>query len=1083
MLARLIGLVLRHRGLTLTLALVLTGAGIHAWLNLPIDAFPEISPTQAKIILKSPGMTPEEIEQRVVKPIEQELLSIPNKRVVRSISKYGISDITVEFNEGIDLYWARQQVAERLAGVLRELPDGVSGGLAPLTTPLSDMVMFTLDGDGFNLAEKRRVLDWTIRPALRTLPNVAEVNALGGEVQTFEVVPNVPRMAALGISMADLRESLLKNNANDGAGRIEAGEEALVVRVEGAIRSLDDLRKIRLTRAPEMNSARGPASGAHSSGQAPGQAKVFLDDVATVRMGALSRQGAVTHDGRGETVQGIVIARRGANAREMVAEVSNRLREIEPRLPAGMKINIFYNRSELVSRATGTVLKALMEAALLVAVILVLFLGGIRAALVVAVSLPLSLLITFLMMQSLGLTANLMSLGGLAIALGMLVDASIVVVENIEAGLVGTDAIGSAPTDAESSGSPTHVARTDGAEPPYRALLAAVGEVFKPVASGILIICVVFLPLLTLEDLEGKLFAPVAITIIIALLASLVLAFTLVPALASLILRGADKEPRLMRLIASGYLRLRARVWQHPRWTLGLSGVALLGALWVYSGIGKTFMPTLDEGDILVQVYKLPSISLDASTAIDTRLQQAILAQIPEVKSIVARVGSDEIGLDPMGLNESDTYLVLKPSQEWQGTKEHIIDRLRKVFEAFPGVVIAFTQPIEMRVSEMLTGSRGDVVIKIFGNDLAQMRDAAQQVAQQIRKVPGSTEVIAPKPEGLQYLSVVINRSAAGEAGFDIESLQRALKNLIEGETLGIVLREGMRVPLTLKGQDAIRQSPESFKSLRLVAPDGRFWTVGTLANVQLQDGPMQIDHEQGARLTKVQASVEGRDLTGFVAEAQQAVSALQLAKDIHIEWGGQFENQQRAAARLSLVIPASMIIIFIILTLTFGSFIQAGIIFLNIPFALVGGVFALAISREYLSVPASVGFIALLGIAVLNGVVMVTHFNERLAAGESIESAVLHGTERRLRPVLMTAMITALGMIPLLFATGPGSEIQRPLAIVVTGGILTSTLLTLLVLPIIFRRLGTLKTWRGLCVSLFGGWPLIGRFFSGDRR
>ena len=1068
MLARLIGLVLRHRGLTLTLAFVLTGAGIHAWLNLPIDAFPEISPTQAKIILKSPGMTPEEIEQRVVKPIEQELLSIPNKRVVRSISKYGISDITVEFNEGVDLYWARQQVAERLAGVLRELPDSVSGGLAPLTTPLSDMVMFTLDGDGFSLVEKRRVLDWTIRPALRTLPNVADVNALGGEVQTFEVVPNVPRMAALGISMADLRESLLKNNANDGAGRIEAGEEALVVRVEGAIRSLDDLRKIRLTRTPEVNSGRGTALGARSPGQAPGQAKVFLDDVATVRMGALSRQGAVTHDGRGETVQGIVIARRGANAREMVAEVTSRLLEIEPRLPAGLKINIFYNRAELVSRATGTVLKALMEAALLVAVILVLFLGGIRAALVVAVSLPLSLLITFLMMQSLGLTANLMSLGGLAIALGMLVDASIVVVENIEAGLEGRGTSGSAPTDGET---------------PYLALLAAVGEVFKPVASGILIICVVFLPLLTLEDLEGKLFAPVAITIIMALLASLVIAFTLVPALASLILRGADKEPRLMRMISSGYRRVRARVWQHPRWTLGLSGVALLGALWVYGGIGKTFMPTLDEGDILVQVYKLPSISLDASTAIDTRLQQAILEQIPEVKSIVARVGSDEIGLDPMGLNESDTYLVLKPSQEWQGTKEHIVERLRKVFEAFPGVVIAFTQPIEMRVSEMLTGSRGDVVIKIFGNDLAQMRDAAQQVAQQVRKVPGSTEVIAPKPEGLQYLSVVINRAAAGEAGFDIESLQRALKNLIEGETLGIVLRDGMRVPLTLKGQDAIRQSPESFKSLRLVAPDGRFWTVGTLASVRLQDGPMQIDHEQGARLTKVQASVEGRDLTGFVAEAQKAVNALPLAKDIHIQWGGQFENQQRAAARLSLVIPASMIIIFIILTLTFGSFIQAGIIFLNIPFALVGGVFALALSGEYLSVPASVGFIALLGIAVLNGVVMVTHFNERISAGETIESAVLHGTERRLRPVLMTAMITALGMIPLLFATGPGSEIQRPLAIVVTGGILTSTLLTLLVLPIIFRRLGALKTVRELGVSLFGGWPLIGRLFSGDPR
>jgi CzcA family heavy metal efflux pump len=652
------------------------------------------------------------------------------------------------------------------------------------------------------------------------------------------------------------------------------------------------------------------------------------------------------------------------------------------------------------------------------------------------------------MMQYFGLTANLMSLGGLAIALGMLVDAAVVVVENIEAelGRTGMGTLTDAVTQA--------------------AVMAAVGQVFKPVASGILIICIVFLPLLTLEGLEGKLFAPVAVTIVMALLASLVIAFTIIPALASILLRGADEEPRLMRLIASGYRLLRTRLWAFPGVLLGVCGLLLVAALWVYQGIGKTFMPTLDEGDILVQVDKLPSISLDASTAIDTRLQQAILAQVPEVRSIVARVGTDEIGLDPMSLNETDTYLVLKPREEWQGDKEDITERLRRVFEAFPGVVIAFTQPIEMRVSEMLTGSRGDVVIKIFGEDLAQLKDAAQLIAQEVRKVPGATEVIAPKPEGLRYLSIVVNRTAAGEAGFDIETLQQSLKNLIEGETLGIVLRNGARHPLTLKGADSLRQSPEAFKSLRIVAPDGRPWAIGTLANVQLTDGPMEIDHQQGARLSMVQVFVEGRDLTGFVAEAQQAVKALALAKNLEIQWGGQFENQQRAAARLGLVIPASMIMIFIILTLSFGSVIQAGIIFLNIPFALVGGVFALALSGEYLSVPASVGFIALLGIAVLNGVVMVTHFNERLASGESVESAVLNGSERRLRPVLMTALITGLGMIPLLFASGPGSEIQRPLAIVVTGGILTSTLLTLLVLPILFKRFGAAKSLSDLFKS-----------------
>jgi heavy metal efflux system protein len=1010
---------LRYRHLSLLLAAILMLAGVQAWQQLPIDAFPDISPTQAKIILKIPGMTPEEVEQRVVKPIEQELLSIPKKRMVRSVSKYGIADITLDFDEGVDIYWARQQVSERLNGVMGDLPAGVSGGLAPITTPLSELYMFTVEGENFSLADKRRVLDWTIRPELRTIAGVAEVNALGGEVQTFEVLPKTERMAALGVSMASLREALADNNSNDGAGRMTAGEESLVVRVEGAVKTLDDLRAIRIEQ---------PRSGQ----------KILLDDVAVVRQGALTRYGAVTQDGRGEAVEGLVLGLRGVNARELVDAIDQKIHDLQKRLPEGMAIKTFYNRGELVSRAANTVIKALAEAAVLVCVVLYVFLGGLRPALVVAVSLPLSLLATFLLMRYTGITANLMSLGGLAIALGMLVDASVVVVENVETQLA--------------HGPQGHdVTLTE-------RVLHAVREVLKPVGAGVLIICVVFLPLLTLQGLEGKLFSPVALTIIMALSASLLLAFTVVPALASLVLKPqAAHEPWVMVQLLRTYVKWRDASWRHPRWLVGVALASLVLAAGLYTQIGKTFMPTLDEGDILVQLQKTASISLEASMDIDTRVQQAILAKVPEVKSVIARVGSDELGLDPMGLNETDTFLVLKPKSEWRGSKEDIISALRDVLEGFPGLVYGFTQPIEMRISEMLTGTRGDVAIKLFGSDLAQLSKTAQQVADAVRKTPGAAEVIAPKAEGMQYLSVRMNRHTVGQAGMSVAQVQQALRQQLEGETVGHVLDRGIRTALTLRGNDTVRSSPEALRNLPITAPDGKAWPASALADIQAVDGPIRIDHELSQRLTTIQVAVEGRDLTGFVADAQQAVAALGLPKDIQVVWGGQFENQQRAAARLSVVIPAAMGLIFLILTFTFGSVVQAGIIFLNIPFALVGGVVALAVSGQYLSVPASVGFIALLGIAVLNGVVMVTHFNERLQNGEALAQVVRLGAERRLRPVLMTALITALGMIPLLFATGPGSEIQKPLAIVVTGGLISSTALTLLLLPLIFERWGAL--------------------------
>lgn len=1013
--------VLRYRGLVLLLAMVLAASGWLAWLKLPVDAFPDISPTQAKIILKIPGMTPEEVELRVVKPIELELLSIPRKTMVRSMSKYGIADITIDFESGVDIYWARQQVSERLSGVMDMLPATVQGGLAPITTPLSEMFMFTVEGDSHSLEARRRVLDWVIRPELRTISGVADVNALGGRVAAVEVVPDAARMARFGITMQDLREALAQNNANDGAGRVIAGEEALVVRIEGAVNDLDALRRIRLQ--------------AHEGVSQGSKQRLLVDDVATVSMGSLTRYGAVSADGRGETVQGLVLGMRGANAREVVTAVKLKLADIEKRLPDGMSLRVFYDRGDLVTRASNTVIKALAEAALLVCLVLYLFLGGWRAAVVVAVSLPLSLLATCLLMRYSGQTANLMSLGGLAIALGMLVDASVVVVENIEACFAQQP--------------------PQGFSQRLQVLTKAIEEVVKPVVSGVLIIAIVFIPLLTLEGLEGRLFSPVAITIVMALACSLVIAFLVVPSLALFLLKpqthGAHLDPWLMRVIFRAYVNSRDRLWALPKLLYGVVTAMLLAAISVYFSIGKTFMPTMDEGDILIQVQKLASSSLESSIATDSMIQQQILAKVPEVQSIVARVGSDEIGLDPMGLNETDLFLIMKPSDQWRGPKESVVDALREVMEQFPGIDYGFTQPIEMRVSEMLTGARGDVAVKVFGDDLQALNDAAQLIAKSIHALPGAAEVIAPKVEGFRYLRVLPDRYRLGELGISVESFQRQLRMALEGETVGVMLEGSIRTPIIIRGDERLRENLDALARLKITGEHASAYSLETLARLEMVDGPIRVDHEQGQRFANVQVSVEGRDLTGFVQEAQSAVQALALPAALRVTWGGQFENQQRAAARLGLVIPASIVMIFIILMLTFGSMSQALLVLLNVPFALVGGVFALALSGEYLSVPASVGFIALLGIAVLNGVVMVSHFNERIATGEAIETVIRKGAERRLRPVLMTALIAALGMVPLLFATGPGSEIQRPLAIVVTGGLLSSTLLTLYLLPRVF--------------------------------
>jgi heavy metal efflux system protein len=1018
MLARLIQFALAQRLFVLLAAALLAGAGWYAFSNLPIDAFPDVSSTQVKIIMKAPGMTPEEVESRIAVPIEVEMLGIPNQRILRSVSKYGLVDVTVDFQDGTDIYWARQQVSERLAGISADLPPGISGGMAPITTPLGEMFQFTVEAPGMSLEDRRTLLDWVIRPALRSVPGVADVNALGGKVRSFEVVADPVKLAAVGVSTAQLKQAIESNNRNDGAGRLGEGDEVLLVRSEGSIRTQDDLRAVIVK----------PGKGM----------PVRLGDVATVRDGSVTRYGVVTQDGKAEAVEGLVLGLAGANAQKVVEGVTRKLEEIKPTLPQGVSIKVFYNRAELVKKAVGTVSTALLESTVVVLVLLGAFLGNVRAAVAVAVVLPLAALATFLLMRGANMSANLMSLGGLAIALGMLVDAAVVVVENIVQHL-GHD-------------------RAAARLPKLHLVYRAVREVAAPVVAGIMIIVVVFLPLLTLQDLEGKFFVPVALTIVFALASSLLLSLTVIPVVASFLLKSiSHQDPWLPRKLLAIYEPVLAWALRREKAVYIGAGVLLVGAALVYTMVGKTFMPPMDEGDIIIGIEKLPSVSLEQTAALDLKIHQALMREIPEITGIVARAGSDEIGLDPMGLNQTDTFLVLKPRDEWKvANKEALTDKIRKVLDQLPGVSYSFTQPIDMRVSEMIIGVRGDLAVKVFGPDLDKLNELAAQIEVLLKQVPGNQDVYTVENAGVQYLRVVVDRLAAGRYGLSVEDVQDALRVQVEGQRAGTVIDGSRRIPIVLRGPDSVKLSPAEFEALRVTTSDGQSVPLQEVAKLSRDTGPVKIDREMGSRYSVVIANVTGRDLVGFVDEAKAKVAAgVTLPTGYRIAWGGQFENQQRAAQRLTLVVPLALGVIFILLFTTFGSVRQALLVLSNIPLALVGGIVALWASGEYLSVPASVGFIALLGIAVLNGVVLVSYFNQLRGEGLSMVEAVRQGARRRLRPVMMTASITAFGLVPLLFATGPGSEIQRPLAIVVIGGLVSATALTLVLLPLLYLRFG----------------------------
>jgi cobalt-zinc-cadmium resistance protein CzcA len=1010
--ARFIQFALTQRVLMMLLMLLICAGGYYALTQTPIDAFPEVSPIQVKVIVKAPGMTPEEVESRITIPIEVELLGIPHQSMLRSISKYALTDVTIDFKQGTDIFWARQQVAERLNTLWGDLPDGIEGGIAPMTTPLGEIFMFSIEGGNLSLMEQRSLIDWVIRPALRTVPGVADVNALGGYVRSFEIVPDNIQMAARNIGIDALINALKKNNRNDGAGRIIEGEEAVIVRVEGRINSLQDIRATII-----QNNHGVP---------------ITVADVADVRIGALTRYGAVSKNAQGEVATGLVLGLRGANARQTITAIQQKLTEISAGFPQGVSVDVFYSRGALVDNAIRTVSKTLIAAIALVIVLLILFLGNLRAAITVALALPLSALITFILMRYMDMSANLMSLGGLAIAIGMLVDASVVVVENCISHYTNMSTVNRLPR--------LHII--------YR----ATREVALPVVSGTLIIIIVFLPLLTLQGLEGKLFSPVALTIVFALAGSLFLSLSIIPVIASYLLQVTTKEePWLPRKLQALYKPVLIWCLENNKKVIVTVGTLLVITFWVFSRIGSTFLPALDEGDLIIQLEKLPSITLKNSIALDGKVQMNLLKNIPEIEKIVARVGSDELGLDPMSLNETDSFLVLKPKHQWRmETKEQLINEIRRVMMQTPGIAFGFTQPISMRVSEMLTGTRSDVAVKLFGQDLSVLNQKAHQIEATLKTIDGAIDVMTSENEGMQFLQLTIDRVAAGKLGLDGDAIETLLRGQIEGMKIGIVQEGIKRTPLLLRGVTTMAD----FENLQITLPAGGHVPITTIAKIKRVEGVVSIDREKGQRFVVIRSNVRGRDLVGFVNEARQIVAEkVDLPTGYYIDFGGEFENQQRAAARLAIVVPVALGLIFLMLFSTFASMRQAILVIANIPLAMVGGVFALWLSGEYLSVPATIGFIALLGISVPNSVVLVSYFNQLRATGMALGKVVIEGSLRRLRPVLMTASLTVFGLAPMLFATGPGSEIQRPLAIVVIGGLVSSTFLTLILIPMLYRQ------------------------------
>ncbi len=1018
MIERLIGAALQQRLIVLLAVLGLIVGGAAAFRHLPIDAFPDVTPVQVQVITRAPSLAPPEIERLVTYPLEIELTNLPGKTELRSVSRFGLSVITVVFEDRMDIYFARQLILERILQARSRLPPTAEPVLGPVSTGLSEVFMYLVAGSTQSLMELRTLQDWIIRPMLRAVPGLADVDTLGGIAKQYEVLVDPNRLTSFGLTLRQVHAAVAGNNQNAGGSYIEQGGDKLVVYGVGLARSAADLEQIVVA--------------AHKG------TPIYLRDVAQVRQGMAIRLGGVTRDGKGEVVEGIAVMLRGGNSREIVSAVKDKVELINRVLPGGVTVVPFYDRIELVARALDTVERALLEGAAVVIVVLYLFLRNLRGALVVAVTLPLATLATFVIMQQVGLSANLMSLGGLAISLGMIVDAAIVQVENVERHL-GEQAEGRSLRIADR----------------VPIVLRAVLEVRKPSLFGELIIALTFVPLLTLQGMEGKMFIPLAMTVVIALLSSLVLSMTVIPVLAAVLMkpRVTKEGGRLLDRGRQGYRQMLEGAIRRTRLVVVAAAGVLVGGAALIPFIGREFVPIMDEGAIVVNVMRLPSISLSQSLKIAGDIERLLL-EIPDVRSVVSRTGANELGTDPMGMELSDMYVLLKAESEWQAqSKVKIEEQVRKRLAKVPGIAFGVSQPIAMRVDELVSGVRSQVAVKVFGDELETLRGKADEIARVLRQVRGLSDLRVEQVSGLYYLKLDIDRAKIARHGINVAEITEVIEAVGGGIAAGEVFEGQWRFPIMVRFPDDRRADVATIEALWVTTPEGSRIPLRELADIRIVEGPAQISREHASRRIVIEANVVGRDLVGAVEEAQTGVARqVTLPPGYYVTWGGQFENQQQAMARLAVVVPAVIALIFLLLFFTFGNLRQAALILLAIPFAMIGGLLALLLGGLYLSVPASVGFIALFGVAVLNGVVKIAYINQLRSQGMPLDEAVLTGMVLRLRPVLMTAIVAMMALIPLLLATGPGSEIQRPLATVVIGGLFSSTVLTLVVLPVLYR-------------------------------
>jgi cobalt-zinc-cadmium resistance protein CzcA len=1026
MIDRVIQSCLRHRLMVLIALAGLVFYGVYASLKLQVDAFPDVTNVQVQVYTTWPGMSPEEVEKQVTFPIEVQMAGLPDMVELRSVSRFGLSLITVVFADQVNLYFARQLVLERLIAAKEKVPKGVEPVLGPIATGLSEIYQYTLEEENApplaapgpetaRLMRLRTIQDAIVRPFLKTVPGVTDINSFGGYVKQYQVQVDPDRLRKFDLSLKHVFGALAASNANAGGNVLEKGSEQALVRGLGLMQSVQDIEAVVLK---EVNGT-----------------PVLVKDVATVKEGPASRWGAVLSNGKQEAVAGIVLMIRGGSGREVVGAVKEKVAQLNAGgiLPKGVTLKAFYDRTGLVRDCINTVSRAIAEGVLLVILVVYLFLRSFRGALIIALTLPLVALATFITMRQVGLSANLMSLGGLAISIGMIVDSAIIQVENVM----------------------HHLGEMKPGQNFGQTVLNAVLEVRKPSLFGELIIALTFLPIMTLQGMEGKMFAPLAFTVVIALLASLVLSIVAIPSLCSYVLKPApERLSFLVRAAQRVYRPVLALALDNRKTVLLGTGGFLALSLAAVPFLGTEFIPRMDEGYITNITIRLPSVSLSQSVEMERQMQQALL-KFPEVESVVSKIGAAEIATESHGVESSEPIVVLKPRSQWRTahTVEELIAEMRVELEKIPGVAYNFSQPIAHRVDHLVSGVKSQVGVKIFGDDMNLLRAKAEEAAALLRTVPGVADLRAEQVAGMPNLNLKIDRARLARYGLTVADVQEVIETAVGGKAATEIIEGQMRVEVMVRFPEARRNSAEAIGNILVTTPGGGSVPLTELVEIIETEGPVQISRDNARRRIVVEFNIKGRDTGSVVADGQRLLSSrLALPPGYYASWGGTFENQERAMQRLLLIVPVTLALVYLLLFLTFGSLRYASLIMLNLPLALIGGILGLLFTGLYLSVPAAVGFIALFGVAVLNGVVLVSQINQLREGGLSIDEAVRQGCERRLRPVLMTALVAILGLTPLLFASGPGSEVQRPLAVVVVGGLFTATLLTLVVLPVLYQ-------------------------------